>query len=98
LTHQEEGAGARDAHAPPVRRHPLRDACPRSGLRRGTVAFVVAELVGSSGEVVGVDQSGESMAQANSRAREQSAGNVSFYVGDIHDVVGEGRFDAIVGR
>lgn len=64
----------------------------------GDVAFVAAELVASSGEIVGIDQSGESVDQANSRAREQGAGNVSFFVGDIHDVAGRGPFDAIIGR
>ena len=62
------------------------------------MAFVAAELVGSSGEIVGIDQSGESVAHANSRAREQGAANVSFTVGDIHDVAGGGPFDAIIGR
>jgi SAM-dependent methyltransferase len=64
----------------------------------GDVAFVAAELVGSSGEIVGIDQSGESVAQANSRAREQGAANVGFTVGDIHEVAGGGPFDAIIGR
>jgi ubiquinone/menaquinone biosynthesis C-methylase UbiE len=65
----------------------------------GDVAFIAVELVGSSGEIVGIDQSSESVAQANSRAREQGAGNVSFFVGDIrHAAAGGGPFDAIIGR
>jgi SAM-dependent methyltransferase len=80
-----------------------------AGIRRGTrvldlgsgvgdVSFVAAELVGSDGEVVGIDQSGESVAQANSRAREHAAGNVRFCVGDIQDTTEGGPFDAIIGR
>jgi SAM-dependent methyltransferase len=64
----------------------------------GDVALVAAELVGSSGEIVGIDQASESVAQANARAREQGARNVSFHVGDIHEAASEGPFDAIVGR
>jgi SAM-dependent methyltransferase len=64
----------------------------------GDVSFTAAELVGSSGEVVGIDQSSDSVAEANLRAREQGVGNASFFVGDIHHAVAGGRFDAIIGR
>jgi SAM-dependent methyltransferase len=68
------------------------------GSGMGDVSFVAAELVGPSGQIVGIDQSGESVAQANSRAHDQGAVNVSFTVGDIHDLAGGGPFDAIIGR
>jgi SAM-dependent methyltransferase len=77
----------------------------RSGMRvldlgsgMGDVAFVAAELVGSSGEVVGVDRSPEPVAKAKLRAQQQGFGNVHFVVGDIHDAAPDGPFDAIVGR
>lgn len=68
------------------------------GSGMGDVAFVAAELVGSTGEVVGVDRSAEPVAKANLRARQQGLGNVRFVVGDIHDSAPDGPFDAIVGR
>jgi SAM-dependent methyltransferase len=64
----------------------------------GDVAFVAAELVGSSGEIVGIDQSSESVTHASSRAREQGAGNLSFFVGDVHQAAGGEPFDAVIGR
>jgi SAM-dependent methyltransferase len=62
------------------------------------MAFVAAELVGSTGEVVGVDQSAESVARATVRAGERGVSNVRFVVGDIHDRAPDGPFDAIIGR
>ena len=77
----------------------------RSGMRildlgsgMGDVAFVAAELVGSTGEVVGIDRSPEPVAKANLRAQQQGCRNVRFVVGDIHDAAPDGPFDAIVGR
>jgi SAM-dependent methyltransferase len=64
----------------------------------GDVAFVAAELVGPRGEIIGIDQSSESVAEANARAREQKADNVRFRVGDIHDPAGGGPYDAIIER
>jgi ubiquinone/menaquinone biosynthesis C-methylase UbiE len=68
------------------------------GSGAGDVAFVVAELVGSAGEVVGLDQSAESVAKATVRASERGLSNVRFVVGDIHDKAPDGPFDAIIGR
>ena len=62
------------------------------------MAFVAAELVGSTGEVVGVDQSAESVARATVRAGQRGVSNVRFVVGDIHDKAPDGPFDAIIGR
>jgi ubiquinone/menaquinone biosynthesis C-methylase UbiE len=77
----------------------------RSGMRvldlgsgTGEVAFVAAGLVGASGEVVGIDRSPDAIAMAEARARQQGLGNVTFVEGDIHDAVGGGPFDAVVGR
>jgi SAM-dependent methyltransferase len=77
----------------------------RSGMRvldlgsgMGDVAFVAAELVGPTGEVVGIDRSPEPVAKANLLAKQQGFDNVRFVVGDIHDTAPHGPFDAIVGR
>jgi SAM-dependent methyltransferase len=64
----------------------------------GDMAFVVAELVGPTGEVVGIDRSREPVAKAKLRARQRGLANVRFLVGDIHDPAPDGPYDAIVGR
>lgn len=68
------------------------------GSGAGDVAFVASELVGSDGEVVGVDQSSDSVSMARARAEERAPSNVRFVVGDVHDRIGDGPFDAIIGR
>ena len=68
------------------------------GSGAGDVAFVAAELVGPAGEVVGVDQSRDSVARATARAAQRGLSNVRFVIGDIHDRAPDGPFDAIIGR
>jgi SAM-dependent methyltransferase len=89
----------------PATRHILTTAGVGRGMRvldlgsgAGDMAFVAAELVGSAGGVVGVDQSRDSVSRAIARARERGLSNVQFVVGDIHDRAGAGPFDAIIGR
>ena len=68
------------------------------GSGAGDVAFVVAEIVGSSGEVVGVDRAPAALAVARSRAIGNSASNVTFIEGDPAEMIFERPFDAVVGR
>jgi SAM-dependent methyltransferase len=68
------------------------------GSGMGDVAFVAAELIGPSGEVMGIDRSPEAVAKANIRAQQRDHGNVRFVVGDINDTAPAGPFDAIIGR
>jgi SAM-dependent methyltransferase len=68
------------------------------GSGAGDVAFVAAELAGSEGEVVGIDQSPDAVAKATARARQRGLSNVRFVAGDIHDRAPDGPFDAIIGR
>jgi SAM-dependent methyltransferase len=68
------------------------------GSGAGDVAFVAAALVGSAGEVIGVDRSSDSVSKATARAEERGLSNVRFVVGDIHDNAPGGPFDAIIGR
>jgi ubiquinone/menaquinone biosynthesis C-methylase UbiE len=68
------------------------------GSGMGDLAFVAAELIGPTGQVVGVDRSPDTVAQANIRARRRGLGHVRFVVGDIHDLGPAGPFDAIIGR
>ena len=89
----------------PATRTILETAGVRRGMRvldlgsgAGDVAFVAAELIGSTGEVIGVDQSADSVARATARTAERRLSHVRFVVGDIHDQAPDGPFDAIICR
>ena len=68
------------------------------GSGAGDVAFLAAEMVGPSGEVVGVDRSPAAVAAAQANARAHSPANVSFLVGDPTALDFGQPFDALVGR
>ena len=64
----------------------------------GDVSFLVADLVGACGEVVGVDRSPIAIRTANTRKASRSLTNVSFVEGDPTELRFERPFDAVVGR
>jgi ubiquinone/menaquinone biosynthesis C-methylase UbiE len=64
----------------------------------GDVAFLVADLVGQDGKVVGVDMDGGALEKARKRAQQLKLQNVEFIQGDIRNIVLSGPFDAAVGR
>jgi 2-polyprenyl-3-methyl-5-hydroxy-6-metoxy-1,4-benzoquinol methylase len=68
------------------------------GSGAGDVAFLVADLVGPGGEVVGVDRSPEALATARQRADAESISNVSFALAEANELSFEHPFDALVGR
>jgi ubiquinone/menaquinone biosynthesis C-methylase UbiE len=68
------------------------------GSGAGHTAFVAAELVGSTGEVIGTDRSPDAIKTAEANARIRSLGNVSFQHGDPADMEFMHPFDAVVGR
>ena len=68
------------------------------GSGAGDVAFLAAELVGSAGEVVGLDRSRVALKAARARAAERSLPNVSFLEGDPGSLAFDRPFDAAVGR
>jgi ubiquinone/menaquinone biosynthesis C-methylase UbiE len=89
----------------PITRHFFREAGIARGMRvldvgsgAGDVAFLLAELVGESGEVVGVDRARSALAVARARADEDSHRNLSFLEGDPTRMAFERGFDAVVGR
>src|SRR5258706_2075804 len=68
------------------------------GSGMGDVAFLVSDLVGPRGEVVGADLAPAIVATASDRARELSRTDVSFVEGDPSEMSFDRPFDAVVGR
>lgn len=68
------------------------------GSGAGDMSFVVADVVGRGGEVVGIERAPEAVAEATARAERLGRGNVRFVLGDIHDALDDGLFDAVVCR
>ena len=64
----------------------------------GDVAMLAARLVGSSGEVVGVERDSRSMVRARARVGAAGLTNVSFTQCDVSAVRSPKPFDAAVGR
>ena len=83
----------------------LRDAGLFTGMKvldigsgAGDVAFAAAELVGSEGEVLGVDMNPEILETARTRAQAAGLANVQFVAGDIQTLDLPNDFDALIGR
>lgn len=68
------------------------------GSGAGDVAFLAANLVGPTGQVVGVDRSAVGLARARTRAKEQSLANVTFRTSDLSAMAFDQPFDAVIGR
>ena len=64
----------------------------------GDVSFLVVELIGASGEVIGVDRSPIAVRAASARKASLTLANVSFVEGDPAELKFERPFDAVVGR
>src|SRR5262245_48452000 len=68
------------------------------GSGAGDVSFLVAELVGDEGYVVGIDMNPEIVTTATARAGERGLQQVSFVGGDVRGARFDEEFDAVVGR
>jgi ubiquinone/menaquinone biosynthesis C-methylase UbiE len=68
------------------------------GSGAGDVALMLAELVGTSGKVVGIDINPTILETARQRAADAGIGNVKFITGDARTLAFEDKFDALVGR
>ena len=64
----------------------------------GDVALLVAELVGPTGAVVGIDPDAEALRIARARVAASGWQTITFMEGDIRTALLEGLFDAVVGR
>jgi SAM-dependent methyltransferase len=89
----------------PLTRQLFRNAGIGPGMRvldvgsgAGDVAFLAADLVGNTGEVIGMDRSEAALDVARARAKARSLRNVSFQEGDPVEATFAQPFDAVVGR
>jgi protein-L-isoaspartate O-methyltransferase len=64
----------------------------------GDVAMLAAQIVGPSGEVVGVERDSRSIARARARVAEAGLRKVSFTQCDVFEIASDKPFDAAVGR
>lgn len=64
----------------------------------GDVALLAARLVGSSGEVVGIERDARSIVRAQARVTDAGLHNVSFVQCDLSQIPDSKSFDAAVGR
>lgn len=89
----------------PVTRRFLEEAGIAQGMRvldvgsgAGDVAFLAADLVGATGEVIGTDTASTAVAAATRAARERGLNNVRFREGNPAEMDFDAPFDAVVGR
>lgn len=89
----------------PITRQFFREAGISAGMRvldvgsgAGDVAFIAADLVGETGEVIGTDKAVAALTTATQRAAAIGLHNVSFRAGDPTDIAFDRPFDAVVGR
>jgi SAM-dependent methyltransferase len=68
------------------------------GSGAGDVALLLADLVGPTGAVVGVDPNADILAVARERVAALGWTNVAFVAGDVRTAALPGPFDAAVGR
>jgi len=68
------------------------------GSGMGDVAMLVARLVGSSGEVVGIERDPNSIARAQARVAAAGFRNANFLNTDVNNIATNRPFDAAVGR
>lgn len=68
------------------------------GSGAGDVALLAADLVGPTGQVVGIERNPASIAHARERVRAAGFTQVQLVEGDLTSLEIEGEFDAVVGR
>ncbi len=88
-----------------VTRRLIRESGIREGMRVldigcgvGDVTLLVAEAVGPSGAIVGVDREPKAIEAARRRTAEAGLDWVDFIVGDDEAIAGQAPFDAAIGR
>lgn len=89
----------------PFTRQLLQQAGINTGMRvldvgcgSGDVAFLAADLVGPTGEVIGADRAAAATQRATARAQARDLQNVKFLEGDPTEMQFDRPFDAVIGR
>ena len=89
----------------PFTRQLLQQAGINTGMRvldvgcgSGDVAFLAADLVGPTGEVIGADCAAAAAQRATARAQARDLRNVKFLEGDPTEMQFDRPFDAVIGR
>jgi ubiquinone/menaquinone biosynthesis C-methylase UbiE len=89
----------------PLTRRLFIEAGVSSGMRvldvgsgAGDVALLLAEMVGPTGQVVGVDTNVQILDVARSRVQAAGWTNITFSAGDVRTAAPDGSFDAVAGR
>lgn len=108
LGHSDQELGRLSAQArliAPITRQFFGEAGIGPGMRildvgsgAGDTAFLAAELVGETGEVIGTDRVTTAVVAASKRAEAKGSRNVSFREGDPTEMAFDRPFDAVVGR
>jgi ubiquinone/menaquinone biosynthesis C-methylase UbiE len=68
------------------------------GCGAGDVSFLLGELVGQEGHVLGIDRNPQILEIARKRLEASGAQHITFNTGNIEDLSGYQMFDAVVGR
>src|SRR5215469_16514752 len=68
------------------------------GCGSGDVAFLAADLVGPTGEVIGADRAAAAVQRATARAEARDLRHVKFLEGDPAEMQFDRPFDAVIGR
>jgi SAM-dependent methyltransferase len=64
----------------------------------GDVAMLAAQIVGPTGEVVGIERDPRTITRARARVLESGLANVTFTQSDVNEIATAKPFDAVVGR
>jgi ubiquinone/menaquinone biosynthesis C-methylase UbiE len=89
----------------PLTRRAFHEAGIKPGMRvldvgcgSGDVSFLVASIVGGTGEVVGADRAAAAVERARAHAKAAEVAKVTFLEGDPTELKFDRPFDAVVGR
>jgi SAM-dependent methyltransferase len=68
------------------------------GCGPGEVSLIAADMIGETGQVLGIDSSADMLQVAQSRVQAAGLGHVSFMAADLRDLALDQQFDVLVGR
>jgi hypothetical protein len=103
--HEYERLALQSEFLAPITRRAFEDAEIAAGMRvldlgsgAGDVCLLLGEMVGPTGEVIGLDVDGDAVEHARRRAAGAGLANITFHQSDFTHYVPAAPLDAIVGR